>query len=292
MKYVLSLLCGLLLGVGVKGQEKFRLPEVPMVLTDPTARADFLALHYWQYFRFEDTCMMKKPELTEQALANFIEVLSYAPQRDKAVKRMLASAEKGSKEMLEYFLSLYEKYLYDPNSPMRNSELYIPVLEYIQASEALAPDEKARPALLLRLARKNRTGMKAEDFVYTLADGRKGRLSEVKAEFVILFFNAPDCEECQRVHDGLASVAQFYEWIAEGRLAILSVYPDADLVMWRAAWYPKEWISGYDEGQAITKGEVYDLVASPTLYLLDKDKNVLLKDSTLEQILDYFQLNG
>lgn len=234
---------------------------------------------------------MRQPELTEQALANFIEILPYAPQRNKAVKQMLASAEKGGREMLDYFLTLYEKYLYDPNSPLRNSELYIPVLEYIQVSKALTSEEKERPAQLLRLARKNRPGRKAEDFVYTLADGRNGRLSQVKAEFTILFFNAPDCDECRRVHDCLASVGQFYDWIAGGRLAILSVYPDADLVMWRAAWYPKEWISGYDAGQVITKEEVYDLVASPTLYLLDKDKNVILKDATLEQILEYFQFN-
>ncbi|MCI5706439.1 MAG: DUF5106 domain-containing protein [Odoribacter sp.] len=291
MKYVLILLCGMLLVSAVEGQEKFRLPEVPMVLTDPAARADFLALNYWQYFRFEDAEMMRQPELTEQALANFIEILPYAPQRNKAVKQMLASAEKGGREMLDYFLTLYEKYLYDPNSPLRNSELYIPVLEYIQVSKALTSEEKERPAQLLRLARKNRPGRKAEDFVYTLADGRNGRLSQVKAEFTILFFNAPDCDECRRVHDCLASVGQFYDWIAGGRLAILSVYPDADLVMWRAAWHPKEWISGYDAGQVITKEEVYDLVASPTLYLLDKDKNVILKDATLEQILEYFQLN-
>ena len=291
MKYVLILLCGMLLVSAVEGQEKFRLPEVPMVLTDPAARADFLALNYWQYFRFEDAEMMRQPELTEQALANFIEILPYAPQRNKAVKQMLASAEKGGREMLDYFLTLYEKYLYDPNSPLRNSELYIPVLEYIQVSKALTSEEKERPAQLLRLARKNRPGRKAEDFAYTLADGRNGRLSQVKAEFTILFFNAPDCDKCRRVHDCLASVGQFYDWIAGGRLAILSVYPDADLVMWRAAWHPKEWVSGDDAGQGITKEEGYDLVASPTLYLLDKDKNVILKDATLEQILEYFQLN-
>ena len=33
--------------------------------------------------------------------------------------------------MYGYFVSLMEKYFYDPNSPFRNEELYIPVLKEI-----------------------------------------------------------------------------------------------------------------------------------------------------------------
>ena len=39
-------------------------------------------------------------------------------------------------------MELAEKYLYDPNSPMRNEELYIPVLESILATQVLDDMEK------------------------------------------------------------------------------------------------------------------------------------------------------
>ncbi len=32
--------------------EEFRLPEVPVFLTDPAERAAYLAVHYWDYFNF------------------------------------------------------------------------------------------------------------------------------------------------------------------------------------------------------------------------------------------------
>ena len=43
---------------------------------------------------------------------------------------------------------------------------------------------------------------------------------------------------------------------------------------------PTSWINGYDkDGKA--KGSLYDFAAMPTLFLLDKDKRVLLKDVNL-----------
>jgi hypothetical protein len=42
---------------------------------------------------------------------------------------------------------------------------------------------------------------------------------------------------------------------------------------------PAEWIQGRDE-YGLYKNNVYDLRAIPSLYLLDKDKKVLLKDCT------------
>ena len=53
--------------------------------------------------------------------------------------------------------------------------------------------------------------------------------------------------------------------------------------------FPKEWINGYDKKLVIKEKNLYDLKAIPTLYLLDKDKKVLLKDATVAQIDQYLQ---
>ncbi|HBK95202.1 MAG TPA: DUF5106 domain-containing protein, partial [Porphyromonadaceae bacterium] len=38
----------------------------------------------------------------------------------------------------------------------------------------------------------------------------------------------------------------------------------------------------------ITKQKLYDIKAIPTLYLLDKDKKVILKDTSIEAIESFF----
>lgn len=49
------------------------------------------------------------------------------------------------KKVFAYITDLADKYLYDPNSPMRNEEFYIPVLEAMAASPVLEEIEKVRP---------------------------------------------------------------------------------------------------------------------------------------------------
>ena len=47
---------------------------------------------------------------------------------------------------------------------------------------------------------------------------------------------------------------------------------------------PAAWINSYDKSLDIKNKEVYDLKAIPTLYLLDKEKKVVLKDVTFAQV--------
>ena len=72
---------------------------------------------------------------------------------------------------------------------------------------------------------------------------------------------------------------------------LLAVYPDEDKEEWERHLpdFPKEWINGYDKKLVIKEKNLYDLKAIPTLYLLDKDKKVLLKDATVAQIDQYLQ---
>ena len=41
---------------------------------------------------------------------------------------------------------------------------------------------------------------------------------------------------------------------------------------------PAGWINGYDNGMVITEKRLYNLSAIPSLYLLDSQKRVLIKD--------------
>jgi hypothetical protein len=41
---------------------------------------------------------------------------------------------------------------------------------------------------------------------------------------------------------------------------------------------------------AITRERLYDIKAIPTIYLLDSDKKVLLKDSSIEAVESFFSI--
>ena len=183
--------------------------------------------------------------------------------------------------MLEYFAMLAERVLHDPNSPLHSDELYIPVLEALVASPWLDEWEKIAPEHDLRMALQNRVGLPANDFRYTLASGRTGTLYGIRADYTLVFFNNPDCGMCERIRAEIVASPLLSEMIRAGRLEVLALYPDEDLTAWRAhaPQVPSSWINAYDAGARISKEELYDLKAIPSMYLLDRDKRVLAKDA-------------
>ena len=298
MKYLYILLLFMCF-VDCKGQQKrsvppaeapyvFQMVTIPDRLTSPEERAAYLVKHYWDHFEFADTSLARRQQATEQAFVDYIDIFPYTTLTvvRESIRDMLKKAEK-AENILVYFAGLYERYLYDPNSPMRNDEYYIPVLEALLESPAWK--EKERPAELLRLAKLNRTGQVANNFTYTLANGQKGSLHAIRSAYTLVFFYNPDCHNCQEVSGQLRQSATVTSLLAAKKLDILAIYTDADLAAWKRYLprMPKEWTVAYDEKRAIDGEELYDLKAIPSLYLLDKDKKVLLKDATFEQIEYY-----
>lgn len=271
----------------------FEMPTVPSMITDPGERAKYLVQHYWDKFDFTDTAYIHLPDITEQALTNYIDLMKYvAPDvASSSIKGMMHKATADS-TFFAYMAGLYEKYLYDPNSPMRDESLYIPVLESVLAAPVLDEVNKIRPAHLLELALKNRVGEPATDFTYTLANGKTGTLYNVKADYLILFFYNPDCHACKEITGQMVASPLIEQLEQNKKLKILAVYPDEDLEAWRKHIpdVPANWINSYDSQITLKNDEIYDLKAIPTLYLLDKDKKVILKDVMLGQLMEYLQM--
>lgn len=270
--------------------EGFRMVEVPAMLSSPQERAEFVTKNYWNHFDFTDTTLISRPAVTEQAFADYVNILLNVPTDMAAasVRTTLSKAEADT-AMYRYFTTLFEKYLYDPNSPMRNEEVYIPVLEAIVASDRVDEADKIRPRYRLALAQKNRPGRPAADFTYTLSDGRTGTLYGVKADYVILFINNPGCTACKESIEQIEQSPLVSRMIGDGRVKVVALYPDEDMKAWRdyLSHFPPTWINGYDAGLKIKEGELYDLKAIPTLYLLSRDKTVILKDAPFGAIEQY-----
>jgi hypothetical protein len=271
------------------------LPAIPTMMTAPEQRADFLVKHYWDNVNFADTNYIHHPEVTEQAWADYCDILNHVPL-ETAQEAMRKTIERTNvdKKVFTYITDLADKYLYDPNSPMRNEEFYIPVLDVMLDSPLLEEIEKVRPKARRELAQKNRIGTKALNFNYTLASSAQGSLYQQQAEYILLFINNPGCHACTETIDALKNAPIINQLLEQKRLTVLSIYPDEELDEWRKHLneFPKEWINGYDKKFAIKEQQLYDLKAIPTLYLLNKEKTVLLKDATAQAVEEYLLIRS
>lgn len=263
--------------------QKLEMPEIPVMIQSPEERVAYITKHYWDKFDFADTTLTNNEQYTEQAFADFIGILPQTTLEvaGKAISVMLEQAINANQQMFDYFVELYDKYLYNPNSPLRNEDYYIEVLKAIIDNPKVEEIYKARPRYQLETALKNRIGDIAANFDYVTPNGQKGQLYDVTSEYTILFFNDPDCHDCARV-------TEILKGLDKPKVKVVAIYTDKEIELWKKKQYPELWING--QSSTVSDQKLYDLRAIPTLYLLDKQKQVVLKDAPVEMIMDW--ING
>ena len=168
----------------------FTLPSPPTTMTRE-AQIDYLATHYWDRFPFADSVALVKADTTAMMrhFSQFVALLSSEQPNRAPMDSLMARAAK-SRFALDYFASLADGVLHDPNSPLRSSELYIPVLEAQLAAPYYDPYERIYPEHALQMARKNRLGEPAAEVsLYRQADRVEILRLRLRMTLFLNFFN-------------------------------------------------------------------------------------------------------
>lgn len=276
--------------------------KIPGVIVEPHERMDYIADHYWDaYFAGDGLCDsssllgVRLPEL-EQAMANWCGLLGEMPLQNaqKAVGKAFDGMEARhaadtSQHVYTRFSEILIRYLYDPNSPMRSEDLYLPFVRKLAQSPWTAEDMRPAYRYEARMCAMNPIGAQVPDFRYKMLDGRVSTLYAIHAELLMLFFSNPGCHACKGIIDEVMGHPGIPERIASGRLSVMNLYIDEDIAAWKeyAPNYPDSWISGYDPDGLIRADRLYCVRAIPSLYLLDADKRVILRDAPTEKVLAY-----
>lgn len=273
----------------------FTLPSIPDTLQTVESRSSYLVAHYWDRFSFADSLQfMNQPEMVEQALVDYVDLFRLVPaaEAENSLSALMDQASVTLNGFL-FFYNTLEKYLYDATSPMRNEALFIPVLQKMMASNKLNDDDKLRPAMLLKSVSKNKVGSMAADFSYTKPDGSQHQLSEVQTPLTLLLFFDPECDDCHQVIMRLEKTDVLNQLTADRQLTVLAVYPGENKRLWQtmAQHMLPTWEIGMDESQTIYNKELYDILGFPSMYLLDQQKTVILKDASLTALEEYFGAN-
>lgn len=175
------------------------------------------------------------------------------------------------KEAVRYLQPL----LSNPNSPFRNEHLHITLLNELIVSPWYIAAEQEVFLQKRKLASQNRVGFAANDFNYYTPEGAVKTLYGVDAKNVLLFFYNPECPACKETKEKLVQSK-----LINRKSKVVAIYTDRDESIWRKHLpeLPTAWIHGRDSAEYLWKNKLYDLKAIPTVYLLDKNKMVLLKD--------------
>ncbi len=273
-------------------QTTFIFPEIPEMLTEPEQRLSFLIQHYWDEFDFADTTLLAQPDIAEQGFVNFIALFPQAAPSDLTVglDSLVKQAEPYPKAF-SYLLEQAEKYLYDPNSPFHDEEFYVQFVRPFMTSKAIGYADKSRLEFRLQLASMNRVGTLATDFKFVVypKENASSLCATTGKELLLLFYD-PECEGCQETLMELMKSDVLTQKVSEGTVHVLAVYTEGKLDVWRntAPELPETWIIAADKSCLVKDTPLYDLKAMPTIYLLDAQKNVVLKDTSIPALMHYW----
>ncbi len=193
----------------------------------------------------------------------------------KATLETLAKDPKAYRQMLE----LAEKRFSDAADPIHNEGLYMTALKHATDNFILSAAEKERQRLMLEGAKKNMIGSTAADFDYiTPNDKTVHHLKDLRADYILIYFNNPDCESCETVKERLNGNELINQMVNDKKLIVLAIYPYDDQKLWKKAKYPKMMINGWNQSRNIEYAELYDLPTLPCFYLVDKQFKVIVKN--------------
>ncbi len=266
--------------------DELPLPTVPASLRTPRERAAYILEHFWDAMDFTDTLRSRDAAFVEQNFANFASVF---PHADTAVVRRAAAQllRRAEHDTAGYLLlaETAEKYLYEPFSPIYDEGHYSFFLDELLRTQRLDASEKIRYRYQQQAIAKNRPGSRAADFTYLDRDGRRRTLHGTPGQRLLVLFYDPECPHCDEVLELLRSDARLAAAIAAGDISVLAIFADGDRASWpqSAKGIPAAWSAGLDL-TGVQEHDRYVLRNLPALYLLDRDRTVLLKEPSPEAL--------
>ena len=279
----------------IEDYPSFPLPIIPDTLTEAADRANYAIEHFWDNLDIHKPEFISEPNYSEQAFADFVHILHYATDPNAVNNGLSTLINKVAvdSDATQIFNDLIVKYLNGYDSPVRNDTLFIKAAQMMLDSAALDDISIQRLTYRIKLASKNQIGTEATDFLFQTPDSFVYNLLSVTHDgYIILLFYDPQCNNCNEVESILANSETIERLTKRAKVNIMAVSVEGDEIEWlmKIQDLPSDWIHGFNDGE-IQESELYDLGAIPSIYLLDKDNTIVLKDVDIFQLLDYIENN-
>jgi len=276
-----------------------------ILITNPKTHEDSLEnyqyykKHYWDGITFMDDRIIRTPFFLPKVEQYFRNIVSPVPDSIIKESDYLLLLARSSPEMYKFLLNwLTDEYIYPKY--MGQDAVFVHLFEkYHSKGVSSWLNEKQMKTISDRayMLMSNLIGEQAADLQMVDSNGVNKSLYNVKADYIVVCFWDPTCGHCRTQVPRLDSIYNA-KWKKENVKMYGVLTETKNFKEWKD--FMKEhkmnnWINVYEtEGQRkITEDakrpsykQLYDVIQTPTLYLLDKDKKIIAKKLTMEQMDD------
>lgn len=260
----------------------FEYPVAPEELTTIDEKSNYLVEHFWDPLDFK-----AKASVDQHALNDAFRVYTVPMRWADKTKTTVSTdklLEKLSKNpvLLTQFMKAAEENLYGPRAEVWIDEIYLKFLEAIVKNKKIPASRKNRYQNQLNILKNTTVGGKAPEFKFTGIDGKDRRYFPMTTP-TLIFFGDPTSSDWRMWRLKMETNTALVKAIDKGQLNIMYMV-DSELPGWNkeVASYPSTWIVGC----APDIRDTYDLRATPSVYLIGSDGNIILKNAVAETAVE------
>jgi AhpC/TSA family/Domain of unknown function (DUF5106) len=280
-------------------------PPAPVLANgrpDSTFAYRYYKAHYWDNISFTDDRLIRTPIFEPKLDRYYKDLVSPEPDSiDREIDHMLLYS-RTNKDMFKFLLVYFTQKYINPEY-MGQDAVFIHLFEkYINAGQADFFTEKYRKFVDDRAysIMANLIGQPAANLEMTDTAGKTRSLYEIPANFILVCFWDPTCSHCKETIPKLDSIYQA-KWKFEG-VQIFGVMVDGGQENWLnfiRTHNLGDWINVYQttaQHDAVAAAgrpdyrQLYDVYQTPVLYLLDKEKRIVAKKLTYQQVDEVISL--
>ena len=286
---------------GIKSDTKPLIPD-PKTREDSVANYQYYKKHYWDGVTFMDNRIIRSPFFLPKLEKYFREVISPAPDSTNKEADYLLLLARSSPEMYKFLLNwLTDEYI----SPkyMGQDAVFVHLFEKYH-SKGLSSwlNEKQLTTISNRayMLMSNLIGETAANLDLLTPTGEKAPLYGISSPYTVVVFWDPTCGHCQTEMPVMDSIYNA-KWRKDG----VKIYAVLTETKEKEKWidfikthHLENWVNVYqsdaqkkaeDDAKRPSYKQLYDVIQTPTIFLLDADKRIIAKKLNLEQIDDMIQ---
>jgi len=273
----------------------------PITKEDSVANYNFYKKHYWAGINFSENRMVRTPFFLPKVERYFRDIL--VPSPDSIIKEAdhLLLLARTNSDMYKFLLNwLTDEYMYPKY--MGQDAVFVHLFEkYHSKGVSNWLNEKQLSTISNRayMLMSNLIGEKAANLEMIDSTGKASPLYNVNADYTVVVFWDPTCSHCREEVPRIDSLYHA-KWKQQGvkLYGVLSENEKEKWVQFIKDNNLKDWVHVYETEamkKAITDAQrpgykqLYDITQTPILYLLDKEKRIIAKKLTLQQMDDVLQ---
>ncbi len=296
-------------GVFLKALQEVKVPDPPLDADgkplDPGFKYKYYKAHYFDNFEFTDVRLLRTP-FYEQKIMTYIEKVAFqSPDSLITDVDMLIEGSRSDPQLFRYMLiTLFNHFAKSQIMGMDAVYIHIADKYYIPEAEWSDPEFISKLKERVKKSKPTLIGAKATDiqlvevysehFIQSLENedlkknpyvGKFFQLYDIDAKYTILYFWEADCGHCKKATPALYEAykrmkTKGIEVVAvntlsgeEGKVKWIDYINENGFYDWVNCWNP------YD----FTYKNIYDIMTTPQLFVLNGDKEIIAKRIAPEQ---------